>query len=96
MASDYGVNLLRKGISQIPDKKKRSIANKVVNKLPKEVSLRTMVDLVDSEIGINLDLKGKGNELYEQMGLCKKNNACFEAYDLNRCNSTQCPFYKKD
>jgi len=55
-----------------------------------------MVDLVDSEIGINLDLKGKGNELYEQMGLCKKNNACFEAYDLNRCNSTQCPFYKKD
>jgi len=30
MASDYGVNLLRKGISQIPDKKKRSIANRLL------------------------------------------------------------------
>lgn len=96
MATDYGINLLKKGISQISDKKKKSIANKFINKLPKEVSLRTMVDLIDSEIGIKLDLQGKGNELYEHMSLCKKNNACFEAYYLNRCNSHQCPFYKED
>lgn len=95
MASDNGINLLRKKISEIQDRSKRSIANKVISRLPKETSLRTIVDLIDSEIKIKIDLNGEGNGLYGQMNLCQKSTTCYEMYDLNRCNSNQCPFYRK-